>query len=543
MNSATDNRLQRVELIVAVALSAVLVALHLILLFHAGPLWRDEISSLSLATKPTLGEAWATLAYDPFPVLFFWILRVWHFFLGDSDFALRTLGTCIGISCIAAFWITARLTGKRTPTLSLVLLGFSPIMIIWGDSLRAYGLGVFWIVIAFGCFWRVIERPNFWTIAATTAAAILSVQSLLTNALLIFACGSAAAFVAARRRQWKRGALALGIGGVAALSLIPYVSTVQATKEWAELRSFPLPLTVFWSAFRDALSGAGRPGFWLWVILSFAAVLAALWFQRRSTDSNALTVRRDINCYALISGVVGLAATLIFFRTLGWPTNVWYYLPAMAALAVSIDLLLGSASFGRQASLCRPVVATGFVLLSFTHLSTSLQTRASNPDLVAQSIERQAGPNDLIVLHPFTDAITLQRYLHRPIKWMTIPNIADVTLHRWDQVVEQARQPEAIQPVVDEIHRCLREGHNVWLVSTFPLQTSTERPAAVVPLAPSEKRYLGHFLHGWGRIVVYELQQEATRTYAVSIPSDQPISPYEQARVFMFSGSKNSDPR
>jgi hypothetical protein len=541
LNSANDIKAQRVELIVAAALSAVLVALHLVLLYHAGPLWRDEISSLSLATKPTLGEAWATLAYDPFPVLFFSILRVWHFLFGDSDLALRTLGTCIGISCIAAFWITARLTGNRAPSLTLVLLGFSPIMIIWGDSLRAYGLGVFWIVIAFGCFWRVVERPNFVTIAATTVAAVLSVQALFTNALLIFACGSAAAIVAARRRQWKRSALALGIGGVAALSLLPYTSTVGATKEWAELRSFPLPLHAFWSAFRDALSGAGHPGFWLWVILALAAVLAALWFQRR--NSGAFSARRDISCYALISGVVGCAATLIFFRMLGWPTNVWYYLSCMAVAAISIDLLLGSASFGRQASLLRPLVATGCVVLSFAHLFASLQMRASNLDLVARSIARQAGPNDLIVLHPFTDAITLQRYLHRPIKWVTIPNIADVTLHRWDQVVEQARRPEAIQPVVDEIHRRLHEGNNVWLVSTFPLYTSAERPAAVLPLGDSEKRYLGSFLHGWGRIVIYELQREAARTYAVAIPSDQPISPYEQARVFMFSSAKDSASR
>jgi hypothetical protein len=41
------------------------VALHFNVMRHAGPLWRDEISSLNLATKPTLTEFWSSLTFDP----------------------------------------------------------------------------------------------------------------------------------------------------------------------------------------------------------------------------------------------------------------------------------------------------------------------------------------------------------------------------------------------------------------------------------------------------------------------------------------------
>ena len=46
----------RVEWLAAVALSFVALALHLRLLRHAGPLWRDEISSLNLAMAASLGQ-------------------------------------------------------------------------------------------------------------------------------------------------------------------------------------------------------------------------------------------------------------------------------------------------------------------------------------------------------------------------------------------------------------------------------------------------------------------------------------------------------
>ena len=50
--------LARFEFAAAILLTLVSLAFHLIFFLHAGPLWRDEISSLALATKPTLTEFW-----------------------------------------------------------------------------------------------------------------------------------------------------------------------------------------------------------------------------------------------------------------------------------------------------------------------------------------------------------------------------------------------------------------------------------------------------------------------------------------------------
>src|SRR6202011_5552740 len=154
------------------------------------------------------------------------------------------LGCVIGLLCLTGFWISARWTNRRSPLLALALLGLSPTLIVWGDSLRAYGIAVFCIVIAFAAFWVVINDPRPATVAAATVAAVLSAQAIFTHAPLLFACGLSAAIVAARRRRWSCALIPLGIGAFAALSLLPYAGVLRATADWAEIRKFPLPLAV-----------------------------------------------------------------------------------------------------------------------------------------------------------------------------------------------------------------------------------------------------------------------------------------------------------
>ena len=60
----------RVELLAAMALSLWVLLLHGLFLFHAGPLWRDEVGTIDFASLPTLSDIWHHLQYDNFPPLF-----------------------------------------------------------------------------------------------------------------------------------------------------------------------------------------------------------------------------------------------------------------------------------------------------------------------------------------------------------------------------------------------------------------------------------------------------------------------------------------
>src|SRR5438309_11528261 len=104
------NRLWRVayalELLVAGLLTLGAIALHFNVMRHAGPLWRDEISSFRLATMPTLAEFWSSLVYHPMPALFFAVLRRWYFLAcGPSDETSRSLCFLIALGVPRAFWL------------------------------------------------------------------------------------------------------------------------------------------------------------------------------------------------------------------------------------------------------------------------------------------------------------------------------------------------------------------------------------------------------------------------------------------------------
>src|SRR5216117_3153548 len=74
-----------------------IIYLHIIFGLHAGALWRDEVSSLEIATMRTLSELWSNLCFDSFPALFFLVLRVVAGVPATvSDAALRAFGVSIG---------------------------------------------------------------------------------------------------------------------------------------------------------------------------------------------------------------------------------------------------------------------------------------------------------------------------------------------------------------------------------------------------------------------------------------------------------------
>jgi hypothetical protein len=100
-----------VELAAAIGLSIWVVVLHGLFLFHAGPLWRDEVGTIDFALMPTLSGLWDNLRYDNFPPLFAVVARVWMQAVSGGDFSCRVLGFLIGLSTVGVLWFGARRCG------------------------------------------------------------------------------------------------------------------------------------------------------------------------------------------------------------------------------------------------------------------------------------------------------------------------------------------------------------------------------------------------------------------------------------------------
>src|ERR1041385_1045214 len=95
----------QIQWVLAVAASALAVLFHLVFMFHAGALWRDEVNTAQFATFPSLAELWTSLKYDSFPLLSTVVLRLWtRAPLGETDFGLRVFGLLVGAASLAALW-------------------------------------------------------------------------------------------------------------------------------------------------------------------------------------------------------------------------------------------------------------------------------------------------------------------------------------------------------------------------------------------------------------------------------------------------------
>ena len=199
-----------------VCLGATLAALglHAIYLAHAGGLWRDEAHSVNLATVGTIREMWKMLTHDAFPVLFTSILRFWSSAgLGGSDFGLRCLGLVIGLCVLGAVWLNARVLSFSLPFVSLGLVAANLTLVRWGDSLRAYGMGCFLILLTLASVWSLMRTPSAMRIITASLAAVLSVQCMYQNAFLLFAICAAGCFVCLRCGQDRVALFVVGVGG------------------------------------------------------------------------------------------------------------------------------------------------------------------------------------------------------------------------------------------------------------------------------------------------------------------------------------------
>src|SRR5688572_23543246 len=206
---------RKAEIIVAVLLTLAVVFLHVTAAISAGALWRDEAAVLGLATLPKFGDVWANLEHEAFPILWPLILREYSSLVGPmNDQAFRVLGLVIGLCVVAALWFNARTFRQSVPLFSLALLAMSPSLIVWGDSIRAYGFGILLILLGGVSLWRFVEKPGAGRFAAAAIAAIGSVQTLFYNSVLLLAFCAGAVAVCALSRDWKKAGLVLTIGGL-----------------------------------------------------------------------------------------------------------------------------------------------------------------------------------------------------------------------------------------------------------------------------------------------------------------------------------------
>ena len=540
------------------------LALHGINLTYAGGLWRDEANTVAVASLPSLSDIWHALPFESFPLLPFLLVRWWVSLFGPGDATLRMLGMLIGLGTFEILWRIAREAGSRTPVLSLTLLGLNTMVIRWGDSLRGYGLGMVFILLTFHLVWRVAESPSRRRIIGATLVAILSVQTLYSNAFLIAAICLGGCAVCALERQWKRAAMIIGIGAAAAVSLWPYHNIINQAKEVNLSHQIQFDAGWIWSML-DAELGSPLPWIkWIWVGLWLLTLVAGIYFCVWKHRFKGRPARQSLYSFIILSS--STLAFLIFVLMAHLPTSPWYYLTLMAVWTGCMEMMRGVMSVRQE----EPVMATtaanvpekksrlylktaiqliiGTTVLAaalFLPTARDVKVRMTNLDLIGAALQKTAQKEDLIIVHPWFNGISFNRYYSGPANWITIPPMATQSIHRFDLLRAQIMQPDLaapMRPVLDKCAQTLRAGHHVWVVGHLPPGSPEfEKKARAFYLKNPKIWETGSAVFGsyetmWAGQLSSLLRAHSGHTSILYPLTNQEISPMEFLEVFRVDG-------
>ena len=503
------------------ALTLACVFLQIVFGTHAGGLWRDEVGSVEIASMRSLSELWSNLAFESFPALFPMLLRAVAS-VSASDHVLRIFGVLIGLLIVAVLWLNARWWRTGFPLMALALIGGNAHMIRYSDSIRGYGIGILFILLSLGAFWRLLESFSPIRVLIAGLCALLSVQALYYNSVLIFAVCMGASGVALRRRNYSQVVIILAIGLVAALSLLPYWPIVQRVHQWDFVWKVTFTPAHMWERFSETLGSPVHALLWIWPLLFLIALIVGI-----RALSRIRTGQHDREFFAVVSLIIGVIGYGIFLLVLGYQTQPWYYVTLLAFSALCFEIIFA------PALLLRAVFAFVFLAITFFPAQRALQQRHTNLDLVAARLQELATPEDLIIAHPFPFGITLHYYYRGATLLETIPPLSDLRTHRADQLLTQMMSPDPLAPVREKMEAALRNGHMVWLVGSVPILPAGQPPFEASPGSPGED-----FYRAWGEQTSSFLQQHAVQFERVRVPLSQPVMHYENVPLSYFRGWK-----
>jgi hypothetical protein len=539
--AGTANRnLAKMEWVTALLIVLWLVILHLMVLQHAGALWRDEVNTVYVAGQSSLGDTLASLHFDSFPALFPLLLNVWiKLGLGSTDTGLRVFAFLPAVGLVGMLWWTVRQFGGRLPLISLVLVGLSPTFFRYASGVRAYSLGVVTLLLAMGLLWRLLQRPTAWRAAWAGLAAVLAVHTTYFNTPMLAALGLAAVVVCLRRRDRKALGLLLGAGATAALSLLPYLAILSQDKEWAYLSQVPVTVLGVFGRLTEAVdtSPLGQPMLWLWLAL-FVLALGIFGYRLLRPETGPTPDSRDVALFGMIAMVAGILFFYAFLKFIGQATSIWYYLSIMVIVAIFVDVAVQSALAERLIGRwVQVILVLALALWCVPGTGQAARIRWTNVDGVAARLGALAGPDDLVVVNPWFIGATFSRYYQGPAPWTVMPALD--TYHYQDlwSFLRATRDRAATRPILEKIGRTLESGHRVWIVGGGAPYASVQAPGDEPPDIVDPAETVGaQYMVFWAHQMAYYLQTHARRLSPVEVPVDDPVSGYEDMPLYCVTG-------
>jgi len=539
--------LRQPEWFAAMLITLAIGWMHIFFLLHAGGLWRDEVNLVNLASRHGVSD----MAKDAFPVLMPLLLKSWvGMGWGPNDFTLRILGTMVGLGIVAAFWMVALRT-RRPPLFSLTLFGLNATVIFYGDSLRAYGLGCLLIVLTTAAMLSFLKTPSWFRASIMAVTAILSVQTLYQNTVIFGAICFGAWIICWNQKNLKAAVKIFAAAVIAAMSLLPYWHNIfglsgsgeplrvgfqpsMALANFSQLTAYPLPqFTIVWELL-------------VYILIGFSLV------ELRAQLSNSNPTREkppaiNLQLFATATMLAAFVGFISFLWFAGRRTEPWYFLPLAVILATGFDMGIPLLSLPKwiRATILTAVLATAFT--GITMAQRSLNQRFTNVDELAKQLNAQAFPEDFVLVTPWFCGISFERYCRSNLTWQTLPPITDHSVHRYDLLSAEMKNPAALEPLFHQMAATLESGHRVWIISLsnvgeikIPDARQPPPPALPPPPLPNSGWAEWPYCANWAAQTAWFLKHNCVEFAQVETAgAKNNVSLYEHMSLFMASGWTN----
>lgn len=534
VGQAGSSWIRRLEWIVGIALSVTVLFLLVVTTTHAGSLWRDEAESAHSA-QMSVAEMARNIKYTSFPIFFPLCVRAYMTCFGASDTSLRCFGLIVGVSFLAVVWLGLRRLTEDIPLLLLAILGLNMEFLINGTSLRGYGLGTVLILLAFVLTIRFLLDQNWLNLAWATVVYVATMHCLFFSGILVAAIITAAITLLLIRRTLKWSAALMVVGAGCALLYIPYLFQFFGSKRGSAV--FYPEVEPYWEHFVSAWGEnvVALPKIWLGVVaLALAGSLCRLVFVWRKP-----TRERDLLFLGLLLIPLSITLYYAFFRLLPRKPEGRYFLALICLLVATADVL--------WANLPRPhwlrLVRIGLVSAAMIGLAAAiwpaLLPAESNAHLITEAAQKEARPDDLIIVNPWSYGISFSWYYHGTARWMTVPELTDHRVHRYDLILTKLASPSPLTDVEEAIAATLQSGHRVFVVGEVDVPPAGQPPTKLTP-APDPKFGWSEvaYREAWSQEIGWLIEQHVEQPTVLFGPG-QLVRNREYMMLFQLGGWKN----
>ena len=448
------------EWIVAILLSAALLFVFFVRATHAGGLWRDECDSVELARLPTFTDVLHNLKFTSFPILFPATIRVFTNLFGTSDATLRAFGFLIGLALLIAAWFNARTNRRELPLILPALAGLNLTFLTDGTWIRGYGLGSVLLILAFGLTALFLARPSFARLITAFVSYIACMQSLYFTAALVPAILLAAFAVCLFRRQFKWAFALCLVAAICAISYVPQFQTYREIKAWTILLRYPTTPQLIWHEF---LVACGEPVpiiAIVWLTIAAMSILGAfvlLVRRREHEDLGSLP-------FALLVIVIASFTYFTFLAITHTAPQTRYHIAFLCLLAAVLELIIADLCRLQLVRIARLILVISLAIIFPFILWPQITERETTVDLLAKNLQRYAGADDLIIVNPWFLGPSFSWYYHGQTRWMTLPELSEKRIHRYDLIKTKMQETDPIGDVKLAIIKTLQSGNRVWLL-------------------------------------------------------------------------------